>query len=367
MFGAYYFGWPYWADSPSVVVVPPVPTPSPTYTYQTLVVPCRVRICSDVTGRTMPDDFSLSRLQEIFQAIEPVPLVECRTRRCEEITGISDSNDLQIYNLQDALFFNGTPLSIAVTCPPGYQCSSLSGTLVFTYPPGTFQFPVPQTNGRFPIALSLRGCMTSATFNSTGSTFTGTITLQSTGCVVGITLPAGSSFAAQQAAANEIIAEVARQQAYCDAAAQIGPGGQWPQNPAPPPPLPAVVFEAFQFPGAPGASLGTIASGGSLVVDLYAVVFQNQIVILCPANATGYNVKIDCLLTFDGGGNGVQSAGYGAFGLNDWIPVTVGPSGTVASGTRAIPPATAVYACIDSGSLAVVTFNSLTVTVTVVP
>lgn len=80
--------------------------------------------------------------------------------------------------------------------------------------------------------------MTSTTFNSTGSTFTGTVTLQTSGCVVSFTLPAGSSLAAQQAAANAIIAEVARQQAYCDAAVQIGPGGQWPQNPPPPAPPP---------------------------------------------------------------------------------------------------------------------------------
>ena len=135
--------------------------------------------------------------------------------------------DLTVYNLQDALFFNGTPLSILVSCPPGYQCNSLSGTLIFTYPPGTFQFPKPPGGAGNPLVFSLRGCSS----------------------VVTIVLPAGSSVAAQNAAAQQVISQVAAQQAQCDAAAQIGPGGQWPQNPAPPEPPPPVTcpFDAISW------------------------------------------------------------------------------------------------------------------------
>ena len=244
MFGAYYFGWPYWADSPNVAIAPP-PTPvPPTFTYETLVVVCRTRICADLTGRTIQNDFSLSRLQEISAGVDPVPIVECRkrtcsdltgitvfddfsisrlqepaaapaaqpiveckTRICSDITGIAAQGDLQIYNLQDAIYFNGTPLSFIVECPPGYYCPPGTFPKTFTYPTGEFTFPKPNDPGPGnPIVFSMEGCSS----------------------VVTIVLPSGSSQAAQDTAAQQVIDQVAQQQAQCDAINSLPPGSKIP-------------------------------------------------------------------------------------------------------------------------------------------
>jgi hypothetical protein len=113
----------------------------------------------------------------------------CQKNDC---TGIAP--DSRSYSLQDALYFNGTPVTVVVTCPPGANCVPGTYPATITYPPGTFVFPnVPQVPGEL-IFLSLEGCQET----------------------VSRTLPAGSSPSLIQQAVNDIIALVAAQQAQCD-------------------------------------------------------------------------------------------------------------------------------------------------------
>lgn len=132
--------------------------------------------------------------------------VECKTRICEDISGVPPGGDLTIYNLQDAIFFNGTALSFLVECPDGYVCPSGTFPQVFTYPPGTFVFPKPNTPNGNPIVLSMKGCSSQVT----------------------IVLAAGSSAAAQNAAANQIFNQIGAQQAQCDAIKELPPGSRAP-------------------------------------------------------------------------------------------------------------------------------------------
>jgi len=114
----------------------------------------------------------------------------CKTNDC---TGIAP--DAESYSLQDALYFNGTPVTVVITCPPGATSCTPGEPVVVTYPPDTFVFPdVPPPTPGQPIYLSMMGC-------------------QST---VSITLPPTATQAEIQAAVNEIIAQVAQQQAECD-------------------------------------------------------------------------------------------------------------------------------------------------------
>lgn len=114
----------------------------------------------------------------------------CQEQICDGIPP-----DAQSYSLQDALYFSGTPVTAIVTCPPGATCIPGTYPATITYPPGTFVIPnVPLVPGQ-PIVLSLQGCQS----------------------LVSITLPAGSSPATIQAAVDSIIAQVATQQAQCDA------------------------------------------------------------------------------------------------------------------------------------------------------
>ena len=156
MFGAFYFGWPYWADSP-ILVVPPPPTPAPP-TRPTIVVPCRTKACPNT------------------------------------------ASDLALYNLQDALLFNGVPLSLVAQCPAGYFCPPGVFPHVFTYPPGTFSVFQPPPNQPFPIVLSGTGCES----------------------LVTRVAPAGASAATIATLSNAIIAELAAQQARCDAVTIAG-------------------------------------------------------------------------------------------------------------------------------------------------
>ena len=132
--------------------------------------------------------------------------VECKTRICEDISGVPPGGDLTIYNLQDAIFFNGTALSFLVECPDGYVCASGTFPQVFTYPPGTFVFPKPNTPNGNPIVLSMKGCSSQVT----------------------IVLAAGSSAAAQNAAAQQIFNQIGAQQAQCDAIKELPPGSRAP-------------------------------------------------------------------------------------------------------------------------------------------
>lgn len=115
--------------------------------------------------------------------------IPCETRTCL----INFPPDVEIYNLQDALIFSDA-LSFIVTCPAGRVCPPGYYPRVVTFPPGTFIVPDPRVNPGFPITIQLTGC-------------------QST---VSRTLPATATILEINAAAQEVIQEVARQQAECD-------------------------------------------------------------------------------------------------------------------------------------------------------
>jgi len=177
MFGEFEFGVGQFGDAGS----PQSPAPTPTTTYQRLRLDCKTLTCDGVS------DTSLYSIQDPIPS-RIVAAAECKTNDCEGIAA-----DAASYSIQDALYFNGTAVTAIVTCPPGATCVPGSFPPVITFPPGTFVFPdVPVVPGQ-PITLSLQGCQS----------------------LVSITLPAGSSQAAIQAAVNAIIAQVAAQAAQC--------------------------------------------------------------------------------------------------------------------------------------------------------
>lgn len=127
--------------------------------------------------------------------------VPCTTRTCAVVF----PPDVETYSLQDSIFFNATALSFLVTCPPGRVCPPGTYPKVITYPPGTFIMPDPNVTPGFPIYLAMTGCQS----------------------VVSRYLDADATAAEISAAAQEIIYEVAQQQAQCDAVADD------PEPPAP--------------------------------------------------------------------------------------------------------------------------------------
>jgi len=174
MFGVFYFGEQYFSDSPFDLAPPPAPQ---TTTYQRLVVSCGYRSCSN------EDDFSYN-LQDGAVTLLETPAI-CQTRTCTVLPDVDiyniqmgniapDSNvvlscatktcpdsgvtDVEIYSLQDALFFNGTPLTVIIQCPPGYICPDGSTPYTVTYPPGSFYFPQPPPGGSCGYALEVQGC-----------------------------------------------------------------------------------------------------------------------------------------------------------------------------------------------------------------
>lgn len=123
-------------------------------------------------------------------------VIRCATKACPASPG-----DLQTYNLQDALVFNGTPLSFIQECPAGYYCRPGLFPRVVTYPPGTFSVLIPPLDTGFPIVLNYHGCESD----------------------LNTILPAGSTQAQAEAAAQQLINEAAAQQARCDAKTLVGP------------------------------------------------------------------------------------------------------------------------------------------------
>ncbi len=121
--------------------------------------------------------------------------LDCRERDCPVVP------DIGIYSLEDRLAFNGTPLSFIEQCPTGYFCPVGSFPRVFTYPPGTFVIPKPPTGTGFPIVVQLAGCTSN----------------------VSIVLPPTATEAQVNTAAQQVINQVAAQQAKCDAIKVSGP------------------------------------------------------------------------------------------------------------------------------------------------
>jgi hypothetical protein len=117
-------------------------------------------------------------------------VVSCAAKTC-----LVGPGDLTIYNLEDALFFNGTPLSILAECPTGYYCRPGLFPQVFTYPPGTFVVVIPPTGTGFPIVPTIHGCESD----------------------LNTVLPITATRADAEAAAAILIQQAAQQQGRCDA------------------------------------------------------------------------------------------------------------------------------------------------------
>ncbi len=128
-------------------------------------------------------------------ATEDTLSLDCRERDCPVVP------DIGIYSLEDRLAFNGTPLSFIEQCPQGHYCAPGSFPRVFTYPPGTFVIPLPPINTGFPIVVQLSGCTSN----------------------VSIVLPPTATQAQVNAAGQQVIGQVAAQQAACDAIKVSGP------------------------------------------------------------------------------------------------------------------------------------------------
>lgn len=155
-------------------------TPAPV-TFQRLRVECKTNDCSGIVADTA-----------LYSLDSPPPViagVNCLTNDCGGI-----EQDAATYTLQDALYFNGTPVTVVIICPVGGVGCTPGESVVVTYPPGTFVLPdVPVTPGQ-PFQLCLTGC-------------------QSQVCR---TLAADATPAQINAAVTAIIQEVAAQQALCD-------------------------------------------------------------------------------------------------------------------------------------------------------
>jgi len=184
MFGYYPFGSPYFADAPVLVVIPP---PTPGVLVPTLVLDCRARVCvfeSDIGGYSLDTVTASSSVG-----------VDCRARECVLVP------DIELYTLEDRLAFNGTALSFIVQCPQGHYCAPGTFPRTFTYPPGTFVLPLPPTNTGFPIVVQMAGCSSN----------------------VSIVLPPTATPAQVKTAGQQVIQQVAAQQAQCDAIKVSGP------------------------------------------------------------------------------------------------------------------------------------------------
>ena len=194
MFGGFDFGEPYFADELGIIA--PAPRPVRPVPLRTLVVPCRTRVCDDISHDNDRNGLGNYDLQAVaVAATTPTPVVECRKRVCADISGVGPFSALTIYSLQDALFFNGTELSFIVDCPVGYTCDPGTFPIEFKYPPGRFYIPPPDPIPGFPIVIALQGCSS----------------------MVSLVLPSGSSPESISAASQQVINEVAAQQAQCDA------------------------------------------------------------------------------------------------------------------------------------------------------
>lgn len=178
MFGEFQFGAGEFAGTQAI----PIPTPVTPTTITRLKLECATVTCATET------DVGVYSLQDEIPS-RSVAAAECLANECSGV-----DPDVQSYSLQDALYFNGTPITVPVICPVGADCTPGSFPPTITFPPGTFVIPdVPTTPGQ-PIILQLTGC-------------------QST---VSVTLPATATQAEINAAVNYIIEQVALQQAQCD-------------------------------------------------------------------------------------------------------------------------------------------------------
>jgi len=171
-----------------------------TTTIRVLALDCKVRECAELVG-AQESDFSYN----LETATEPVSTVPCRVRNCETLTGVPPVSDLEVYNLQDALQYNGTPLTVIPECPEGYYCPPGSVPPEITYPPGTFPVYVPPDDGT-PMVLTGEGCES----------------------VITAVLGTHPTAAAIAEAVAYIQNQMAQQQARCDIITSLPPGNQLP-------------------------------------------------------------------------------------------------------------------------------------------
>ena len=155
--------------------------------------------CGLLTCETT-DDFLVYNLQNsaALNNSEVIP----EPARCEPYICVDPSPDIERYNLQTNLVFSGVPLSIPITCPPGYNCN---GTTV-VLPPGDPNFPENPPNEPYHI----EGCLST---------------------IIGLSREA-------------TLAEFARQQAICDTI--VTPPPQPPYFP-PQPPVTTYTNDAVYF------------------------------------------------------------------------------------------------------------------------
>lgn len=115
--------------------------------------------------------------------------------------GSSSPVDAVQYSLDDSPYYNGTPITVPVTCPEGMVCEPNTLPPIVTYPPGEFVIPeVPPSTGA-PIVLQIQGCQS----------------------LLSTTLASNATPAQIQAAADALIYQAALQQAQCDYIPQIPP------------------------------------------------------------------------------------------------------------------------------------------------
>lgn len=72
----------------------------------------------------------------------------CSTVTCVELP------DLEAYSLQTGIVYNTTPIGVVVTCPEGAVCVPGNYPITIVYPPGEFVFPNPDTPVFFGIGCS---------------------------------------------------------------------------------------------------------------------------------------------------------------------------------------------------------------------
>lgn len=117
----------------------------------------------------------------------------CGTLQCVRLD-CSNQSDLTLYSLQSGIIFGNSVISIIVNCPEGRTCPPGVFPITITYPPNTFVFRLPDPDPPPGTLLRMDGCSSAVTR---------------------VTTP-GMTPAQLAALIQEMILEVANQQAICD-------------------------------------------------------------------------------------------------------------------------------------------------------
>ncbi len=262
-------------------------------TYLQLVTPCSTKACVAET------DFGYSLQNSLIQPV--VIGAECRTRICT----FQPSPDIELYRLQDAILFNGTPITVITVCPPGYYCQPGSFPPDITYPPGTWVIPDPVKDGGLSIIMQLKGCL-------------GTITR---------VLPPTATPAQIQAAADSMFLEAAQQQAQCDVLKVVNPPTPVPFNIAL-----GNLSADFLCEDVPGTITFTASSTPTVAVISVSIVAGSLPAGMVLTAVNGHTFKIVGTPTFSGsysftiyaaatGGSGLQTYSINVGGITTASPL----------------------------------------------